>query len=90
MRLTYTSNHVSDTTLVDDSGHQLYATTSSTFGRKTEVMKFGNMWNSNIASFKFHNWGSDTITMNGKQHEAKAYVTKPSWWSRSVFAVFRD
>ncbi|KZV72469.1 hypothetical protein PENSPDRAFT_733526 [Peniophora sp. CONT] len=82
MRLSYTSNHITDTVLVDDSSRQLYATSSSTFGRKTEVMKFGTMWTSNLAVLRFHDWHSDTITMNGQKHRAKSYVTKPSWWSR--------
>lgn len=82
MRLTYTSIFIADTLLVDDYGRQLYATTSSVFGRKTEVTKFGQTWTSNFATLRFHKWQSDNITVNGQRHRAKSYVTKPSWWSR--------
>ncbi|VDC06090.1 unnamed protein product [Peniophora sp. CBMAI 1063] len=82
MRLIYTSRLITDTVLVDDSGHRLYATSTSTFGRQTEVMKSGHMWNSNLATLRFHRWRSDTITINGQKRTAKSYITKPSWWSR--------
>ncbi|VDC06091.1 unnamed protein product [Peniophora sp. CBMAI 1063] len=86
MRLSYTSHHITDTTLVDDSGRRLYATTSSTFGRSTDVLKFGSVGSSTLASIHFHNWGSDGITLGGRRLKAKTYLTKPSWWSkRRVF-----
>lgn len=86
MRLIYTSSFITDTVLVDELNRRLYATSTSTFGRKTEVMKFGHMWNSNFASLHFHRWRSDTITIHGQKRTAKSYITKPSWWSRSVYA----
>lgn len=82
MRLTYTSNHITDTILVDDSGRQLYSTSSSTFGGKTEVKKVEQMWSSNLATFHFTCVLPDTVTMNGKDSPVKTYIAKPSWYSR--------
>ena len=82
MRLSYTSNHLTETVLVDDSGRRLYATTSSTFGRTTDVLKFGTIKSSTIASLHFHGWRSDIVTFRGRKFRAKSYLNKPSWWSK--------
>ena len=82
MLLTCTSNHITDTVFVDDSGRQLYATSTSTFGGKTDVMKLEQMWNKNLATLQFRCLLADTININGQELPAKSYAAKPAWWSR--------
>ncbi|KZV72470.1 hypothetical protein PENSPDRAFT_649745 [Peniophora sp. CONT] len=76
MRLSYTSHRITDTVLVDDSSRRLYATTSSTFGRTTDVLKFDGSNSSNLASLHFHGWSSDTVAIHGRQRNAREYLTK--------------
>ncbi|KZV69263.1 hypothetical protein PENSPDRAFT_753467 [Peniophora sp. CONT] len=88
MRLIFSSDYLTDTVLLDDQNRQIYATTSSTFERHTEVLKFGYEGPSNLATVNFHNWSPDTIVMGGQELEAKAYLGKPSWLSsRRVFTA---
>ena len=82
MLLTCTSNHITDTVFVDDSGRQLYATSTSTFGGKTDVMKLEQMWNKNLATLQFRCLLADTININGQGLPARSYAAKPAWWSR--------
>ena len=86
MRLIFSSDYITDTTLVDEYSRQTYATTSSTFLRHTDILKFGSnpAGPSNIATVNFHNWGPDTITLGGQELVAKEFITKPSWFSRFV------
>ncbi|VDC03291.1 unnamed protein product [Peniophora sp. CBMAI 1063] len=81
MRLIYTTDHIGDTVLLDESGRQLYATTSSTVGRKTEIVKLDKS-STTLAVIRFRSWSADTIETHGRKLKAKKYLTKPSWWSR--------
>ncbi|KZV69270.1 hypothetical protein PENSPDRAFT_753471 [Peniophora sp. CONT] len=90
MRLIFSSDYITDTVLLDDQNRQVYATTSSTFGRHTEVLKFdsGASGPSKLATLDFHNWTSDMITLRGREMMAKDYIDKPSWTSsRRVFST---
>ncbi|KZV69271.1 hypothetical protein PENSPDRAFT_686502 [Peniophora sp. CONT] len=93
MRLDFSSDYITDTALLDEQHRQVYATTSSAFGRRTEVLKFdfGTSSPSNLATMKFHDWSRDTITMDGQELDAKNYLTKPSWISsRRVLTATND
>lgn len=91
MRLSFnSSDRISDTTLLDDQNRLVYTTTSSTFGRHTQVLKFGSSGTSgplNLASVTFHNLSPDTITLGGHKLIAKDYLVKPSWFSKSVHSI---
>ncbi|VDC06110.1 unnamed protein product [Peniophora sp. CBMAI 1063] len=84
MRLSYTTDSISNTTLVDDADRPLYTTTSSTIGGKTELTKFDQTPDAvTLATMHLHqSWESDTITINGQQRLAMDYLIKPSRWSR--------
>ena len=84
MRLSFSSDHVSDVVFTDEQNRQVYATTSSMLVRRTEILKFGpgTANPSNVALVHFHNWSPDTISLGGQELAAKEYLVKPSWISR--------
>ncbi|VDC03318.1 unnamed protein product [Peniophora sp. CBMAI 1063] len=79
MRLYFSSTKVTDTVISDEHNRPLYATSSSTYLRHTQILKCTPTAPTpvNFATIDFHNFSPDYLTLRGEKFKVTDFLERP-------------